>query len=132
MKLSHFQSLLLKTSRWMEQIIAAIILIAVAVGLGSLCWSTLTTLLRAPVDFSPASFFASALMLVMGIEFVKLLALHTAGAVLHVLLFTLVRQMIVNHAGAFETLLGIASIAGVFAIQRFLAPQNDDLDPPAR
>ena len=116
----------------MEQIIAAIILIAVTVGLGSLCWSTLTTLLRAPADFSPASFFASALMLVMGIEFVKLLALHTAGAVLHVLLFTLVRQMIVNHAGAFETLLGIASIAGVFAIQRFLAPQNDDLDPPAR
>ena len=130
MKLSHFQDLLLKTSRWMEQIIAVIILVAVSFGLASLCWSTLIIILRTPSDFSPASFFASALMLVMGIEFVKLLALHTAGAVLHVLLFTLVRQMIVSHTGAMETLLGIASIAGVFAIQRFLYPKEDQLDPP--
>ena len=127
MKLS--QDLLLKTSRWMEQIIAVIILVAVSFGLASLCWSTLIIILRTPSDFSPAAFFASALMLVMGIEFVKLLALHTAGAV-HVLLFTLVRQMIVNHTGAMETLLGIASIAGVFAIQRFLYPKEDQLDPP--
>ena len=63
---------------------------------------------------------SSALLLIMGIEFVKLLALHTASAVTDVLLFTIVRQMIVSHTNAVETLLGVAAVAGIFAVKKFL------------
>ena len=52
-------------------------------------------------------------------------ALHTADAVVDVLLFTIVRQMIVNHTDAVETLLGVAAVAGIFAIKKFLQTRED-------
>ena len=71
------------------------------------------------------SLILGALLLVMGVEFVKLLALHTADAVVDVLLFTIVRQMIVSHTDAVETLLGVAAVAGIFAVKKFLQTRED-------
>ena len=65
------------------------------------------------------------LLLVMGIEFVKMLALHTADAVVDVLLFTIVRQMIVSHTDAAETLLGVAAVAGIFAVKKYLQAREN-------
>ena len=78
-----------------------------------------------PGDFALGDFLSGTLLLVMGIEFVKMLALHTADAVVDVLLFTIVRQMIVNHTDAVETLLGVAAVAGIFAIKKFLQTRED-------
>ena len=43
-----------------------------------------------------------------------------------VLLFTIVRQMIVSHAGSLETLLGTAAVAVIFAVRKFLHPDQYD------
>ena len=75
--------------------------------------------------FSPSFSVYLCSLLVMGVEFVKLLALHTADAVVDVLLFTIVRQMIVSHTDAVETLLGVAAVAGIFAVKKFLQTREE-------
>ena len=84
--------LLLKAARALELTIAAVILVVIVCGAVFLFWQTGRTLLLSPEAFSVGDFLSGALLLVMGVEFVKLLALHTADAVVDVLLFTIVRQ----------------------------------------
>ena len=118
--------LLLKAARALELLIAAVILLVIVCGAGLfLFWETGRTLLLSPGDFALGDFLSGTLLLVMGIEFVKMLALHTADAVVDVLLFTIVRQMIVSHTDAVETLLGVAAVAGIFAIKKFLQTRED-------
>ena len=118
MKNTH--TFLLKLARSLELILAAAILLIIAVGAVVLFLRTGETLAQSPDSFSVSSFLSGALLLVMGIEFVKMLALHSAGAVIDVLLFTIVRQMIVTHGGALDTLLGVAAVAAIFAVKKFL------------
>lgn len=113
-------TMLLKAARALELLIAAVILVVIVCAAGLLLWDTARTLVLSPEDFALGDFLSGTLLLVMGIEFVKMLALHTADAVVDVLLFTIVRQMIVNHTDALETLLGVAAVAGIFAIKKFL------------
>lgn len=65
-------------------------------------------------------YLESAMTLAIGIEFVKMLCTHTPGTIIEVLLFATSRQMIVEHLNGTETLLGIAAIAGLFAIRKYL------------
>ena len=120
--------LLLKAARALELLIAAVILLVIVCGAAELFWETGRTLLLSPGDFALGDFLSGTL-LVMGVEFVKLLALHTADAVVDVLLFTIVRQMIVSHTDAVETLLGVAAVAGIFAIKKFLQTKEE---PPVK
>ena len=46
-------------------------------------------------------------------------------AVVDVLLFTIVRQMIVSHTDAAETLLGVAAVAGIFAVKKYLQAREN-------
>ena len=121
--------LLLKAARALELLIAAVILLVIVCGAVFLFRETGRTLLFSPEDFALGDFLSGTLLLVMGIEFVKMLALHTADAVVDVLLFTIVRQMIVNHTDAVETLLGVAAVAGIFAIKKFLQTKEE---PPVK
>ena len=118
---------ILKAARALELTVAAIILVVIAWSGALLLWNTGNTLLLTPDAFSLGDFFSSALLLVMGLEFVKMLALHSAGAVIDVLLFTIVRQMIISHSGALDTLLGVAAVAAIFAVKKFLrSPETDE------
>ena len=119
---------ILKAARALELTVAAIILVVIGWSGALLLWNTGNTLLLTPDAFSLGDFFSSALLLVMGLEFVKMLALHAAGAVIDVLLFTIVRQMIISHSGALDTLLGVAAVAAIFAVKKFLrSPEMDEL-----
>ena len=118
---------ILKAARALELTVAAIILVVIVWSGALLLWNTGSTLLLTPDAFSLGDFFSSALLLVMGLEFVKMLALHSAGAVIDVLLFTIVRQMIISHSGALDTLLGVAAVAAIFAVKKFLhSPETDE------
>ena len=63
-------------------------------------------------------------MIIMGVEFIKMLMLHTYGAVTDVLLFAVARQMILNHDGPAVLLLNVAAVAGIFAIKRYLCQEE--------
>lgn len=116
-------TLLLKIARSLELLLAAAILVIIVIGALLLFWQSAHTLQSAPFFFSVDDFLSGAL-LVMGLEFVKMLALHTAAAVIDVLLFTIARQMIITHGSSLDTLLGVGAVAGIFAIRKFLCPDE--------
>ncbi len=60
------------------------------------------------------------LNLVIGIEFIRMLIKHTPGSALEVLLFAIARHMVLSDESALELVLGVASIAGIFAIRKYL------------
>lgn len=66
------------------------------------------------------NFLETIFDLVIGIEFVKMLSKHNLGSVIEVLLFAIARQMIVEHMNIYESLAGVAAIALLFAIRKFL------------
>ena len=66
------------------------------------------------------TFLGHAFNLVIGIEFIKMLAKHSPGSALEVLLYAIARNMILGHGTAAENLLGVAAIGLIFVILKFL------------
>lgn len=71
---------------------------------------------------------AKALNLAVGVEFVKMLSKHTPSTVIEVLLFATARQMVAEHTGSMETLLGVITIAILFATRKFLFSSFDETE----
>lgn len=65
------------------------------------------------------TFLGHAFNLVIGIEFIKMLAKHSPGSALEVLLYAIARYMILGHGTALENLLGVAAIGLIFLIRKF-------------
>ena len=62
-------------------------------------------------------FLQRALDIVIGIEFIKMLAKHSPGSAL---LYAIARHMIVGHESAVENFISVASIALIFFVRKFL------------
>lgn len=71
-------------------------------------------------DVEIRSFLERALDIVIGIEFIKMLAKHSPGSALEVLLYAIARHMIVGHESAVENFISVASIALIFFVRKFL------------
>lgn len=71
-------------------------------------------------DFSFHVFLEHAFNLIIGIEFVRMLIKHTPGSALDVLLFAIARHMVLSGESGADLLWGIASLAGIFAIRKYL------------
>lgn len=110
----------LKVAQAMEIVMAVIILAAIVIRAVLLVAGVARELGEAPMSFSIDEFLSKVLLIIMGIEFVKMLMLHTYGAVIDVLLFAMARQMIVTHNGPEGTLLSVISVALIFAIKKYL------------
>lgn len=67
------------------------------------------------------TFLSNALLLIIGVEFVKMLSKHTLGSTIEVLLFAIARKIIVGntHTGI-DLLLGVIAIALLFAVKKYL------------
>lgn len=65
------------------------------------------------------TFLGHAFNLVIGIEFIKMLAKHSPGSVLEVLLYAIARHMIVGHEDAVQNLVSVIAIALIFVIRRY-------------
>ena len=70
-------------------------------------------------DVEIRTFLERALDIVIGIEFIKMLAKHSPGSVLEVLLYAIARHMIVGHEDAVQNLVSVLAIALIFIIRRF-------------
>lgn len=64
-------------------------------------------------------FLQRALDIVIGIEFIKMLAKHSPGSSLEVLLYAIARHMVVGHESAIENLLSVGAIALIFIVRKF-------------
>ena len=71
-------------------------------------------------DVEVSIFLQRALDIVIGIEFIKMLAKHSPGSSLEVLLYAIARHMVVGHDSAIENLLSVGAIALIFIVRKFL------------
>lgn len=72
--------------------------------------------------FTIEEFLSHVLALIVAIEFVKMLAKHTPGSAVDVLVFAIARKLIVNHATTmFDSLIGVVAIAILFAVRKYLS-----------
>lgn len=116
-------------SRYTEIFLSAVMLLVII----TLIIPMLYNFIRIPLlDITPrqfTEFLGNAMTLLIGVEFVKMLAKHTAENLLEVLMFAIARQMVVEHLNTIETLIGVVAIAVIFAIRKYLllkAPENKE------
>lgn len=70
------------------------------------------------------SFLGDALKLIIGVEFVKMLAKHTPESVIEVLLFAIARKLIVGNSTTIDMVVGVGAIAVLFAVRKYLYSSN--------
>lgn len=68
-----------------------------------------------------SQFLSVVFELVIGIEFVKMLVKHTPGSAIEVLLYTIARTLIIDHSSMLASLLGVVSIAILFAVRKYFS-----------
>lgn len=76
------------------------------------------------------SFLGQALLLVVGLELIIMLVMHTPGSVIEALLYAIARKMLLipkTENFMTQVLLGVISIAGLFIIRKYLIIPEHDL-----
>lgn len=69
---------------------------------------------------------SSAFTLVIGIEIIRMMCEHSSEIVFEVLTFAIARQIVIDHANAIDNLYGMAAIALIFIIRKYLLPGMPD------
>lgn len=73
-------------------------------------------------------FLGKVMTIAIAVELIKMLARHTPGTVIEVLVFAISRQMVVGHPASLETLMGVIALAVLFATRKFLLFRMDDFE----
>ena len=74
------------------------------------------------------NFLSSIFEIIIGIELLKMFCRHNLDSVVEVMIFTVSREMIINHMAITETLIGIIAIALLFVVRKFLFVSALDKD----
>ncbi len=77
-------------------------------------------------DGSLNIFLQKIIGIVIGIEFLRLLFLHTLDATIELIIIAIVRQLLVEHVAPLEVLLLVLSIAILFLIRKYLFIKKND------
>lgn len=64
--------------------------------------------------------------LIIGVELIRMLYQHSPSTVFEVLLFAIARQVIIDHSNPINSLIGVVSIAALFATRKFLFCEFDE------
>ncbi len=102
----------------LEVVLSAIVLAALLLSIVPLL-ELMPGLLTHGDSVEVREFLERALDIVIGIEFIKMLAKHSPGSVLEVLLYAIARHMIVGHEDAVQNLVSVGAIALIFIIRKF-------------
>ncbi len=116
-----------KLSSYIEIYISVIILLGIVLVSFSLfkdLYLIIKELINGSDTFMIEAFLGHTLQLIIGVEFVKMLAKHTPGSVIEVLLFAIARKLIVDHSSSMDLLIGVVAIAILFFIKKFLYSTN--------
>ena len=103
-----------------ETVVALVVLLAILVAGVRVLFEVKDLVLAPDVDEAFTTFLSSAFNVVIGIEFVKMLAKHSPGSAIEVLLFAIARQMVVEHTSPVENLVSILAILLIFVIRKYL------------
>lgn len=119
---SRVEHIFRRLLRLMEQIIAALTIIALIAALSLEVYHMFTT----EGYFSNISIYLHHILtIVVGLEFVRMLIDTTPANILEVLTVAITRHVILSHDDPWSNMACIACIAGLFAIRRFLIRRNE-------
>jgi len=113
-------------SRYTEIVLSAVMLLVIITLIIPMIYNFVSIPL---LDITPeqfTQFLGNALTLLIGVEFVKMLAKHTAENLLEFLMFAIARQMVVEHLNMTETLIGVIAIAIIFTVRKYLLLKNSN------
>ena len=113
-------------SRYTEIFLSAVMLLVIITLIVPMLYNFIRIPLLDITSEQFTEFLGNALTLLIGVEFVKMLAKHTAENLLEVLMFAIARQMVVELLNMVETLIGVIAIAVIFAIRKYLLLKNSD------
>ena len=102
----------------LEVVLSAIVLIALLMSVIPLL-KLMPGLLTDADSMEVHTFLKRALDIVIGIEFIKMLAKHSPGSSLEVLLYAIARHMVVGHESALDNLISVGAIALIFVVRKF-------------
>ena len=114
-----------------ESILAMVVLIAVFLGTIDalrMIWEMYIVDFQNPVEYEQLNgLLGQILLLVIGVELVVMLSLHLPGALIEVLLYAIARKLLLlpKTSGIIDLFLGIISIAGLFAIRKYLLTDDN-------
>ncbi len=125
--MKKFQKQLLKCTRILEFIISIVIVIAIVISMITLLDGLKVFCLKPLEQDAFQTFLGISFNILIGIEFLKMIFKSNLSTVVEVLLFAIARQMIVEHTTVYENFIGVASIALLFVVRKFLfIPELDD------
>lgn len=106
--------------RWIELAIAGILLVALIVLGGRMImelWQEAGQMGTVDLIYL---ILADAFLLVIGVEFVKMIIKPTSENVLEVIMLTITRSLIMDHSSMEQTLLGVVAMLILFFIRKYL------------
>ena len=112
-----------KAAKAFEVIIALLLLIIIAIKLFDMIFELAglnITILS--LDFERV--MTILFNLVIGVEFARMLYKQNPETVIYVLLFAIARQMILYNEGILHMLMGVLSIAGLFAAKKYFIDKH--------
>lgn len=114
---------LVQVMKLIELVIAVFLMIAIVI-------STIACVVYGADSIMDQSFqleviLEKSLTLVVGVEFVKMLILHTPDSVIEVLLYAVARQIIISHDSALENLFGVMAVALIFVVKHYFLSKNE-------
>ena len=118
-KIEHFFR---RTLYIIERIIAVITICVLLVTLGLELWRMFTT---AGYLDDMHTCLHNILTIVVGLEFVRMIIDTTPATILEVLTVAITRQVILSHDDYISIAVGVACVAGLFAIRRFLVKRSE-------
>ncbi|MCY6356125.1 phosphate-starvation-inducible PsiE family protein [Clostridium sp. ZS2-4] len=133
MNKNSVKNLIFKLSHILEMALAVIILIKILLGifdLSRVIWTSYISDIANPVAYYEVeALLGHALLLVIGVELVIMLIVHTPESVVDVLLYAIARKLLLvpKDKGMIEVLIGIVAIAGLFAVKKYLFTKKEVL-----
>ena len=121
----------MKVSSYLEIACALVLIVAILIAFIPVPQNLYSLYLDNGFDLS--DFMKKSFDLVIGIELLKMFCRHDLDSIVEVLLFSVARQMVIDHLAMKEAFIGCVSVAILFAVRRFLfVPILDNPDEQER
>ena len=117
-----------------EMILALVIFLGVLAGLASTILQIpgILTITRNQFYNSFREFLGNALLLVVGVELMRMLITHTTRATMELIVYVIARKLLIYTDSMTDIVLGTVALAIVFLTIRFLLPalSTTEINPP--
>ena len=119
--LHKVQAVFFRLAMWFEVVFALVIFAGVVIHLTHIPG----IMLNRETEF--IDFLQFLMEGLVGLELIMMLCRHDLDSIIEVMIFTVTKYLVVNHESAVGILIGVAAVAVLFAIRKFLFLSAEEL-----